>query len=71
MACQCASISSSDRPLVSGISFQVRYNAGEQQMPKIQKVQAEPSPSNIKGVSWPTKKFPIQRVSVARDMAFP
>ncbi len=71
MVCQWASISSSDRPLVSGMSFQVRYNAGEQQMANIQKVHAEPSPSNIIGVSWPTKKLPIQRVSVAKDMALP
>src|ERR1700749_3527475 len=62
---------SSERPLVSGISFQVNQSAGEQQMANSQNVHDDPSPSSMSGVSWPTKKLPTHNESVASAMALP
>ncbi len=70
---QYCSISSSVLPFVSGISFQVIHIAGAHKTAKVQKVAAGPQwlLFSIVGVSWPTKKFPIQRDKVARDIARP
>src|SRR4051812_11484860 len=62
---------SSERPFVSGMSFQVIQSAGEQQMANNQNVQDEPKPSSITGVNCPTRKLPTHNDKVARAMALP
>lgn len=68
---QKASMSSSERPFVSGIRFEVSHIAGAQHNANSQKVQAEPRLSSITGVSCPTRKLPIHRERVASAMALP
>lgn len=68
---QYASIFSRERPLVSGINFQVIHKAGEQHKANVQNVQDGPSSVSNTGVSWPTRKLPIQSDSVARATALP